>query len=566
MIIDNIEILSEVSAGGHAVVYKAWDPVLEKSFAIKLMRVDASENADRFLTEAKVLAQLDHQNIPRIYSYGKYENRPFLRMDFIVGRNLEEILNEKSKLPVNVAVAVVLQVAKALQYAHSLDYEIYGEKRHGIVHRDIKPANIIIDHTGSVKLIDFGIVKVDKLSIHTTSFSFIGTPSYMSPEQLDPSGEEDEPNEIDHRSDVYGLGCVLYECITGKRQFNSETISGMVTKKEKNKYDTSLLTGYSKEVQNIILKSTASEKVKRYQSVDEMVIALEKVLDSFRGGNNNTTILKYMQTGKSEIEKKARIPVPLIGIAVILVVASGLLIRGFNTISPTNLQKKISGTVSKTIDSVSTDTSQINTAVSPAEQVKNDSKPSRYLSSRTGEKISRKTVVREDNYEDTIFTKTTMQAKEKDPIEFFKNKQYQQVVNVLSLKNVDDLSDSLFLIYCGSLLTVDITKMSQIVMSRSINDGYVQYLWGRYMMSKDKWEMANGRYLLSLSKKSAISFKEDLYFNFVISSYNLYKKIPNIENREFFKARKADYLENYCNIKGVNNYNCSEVNEMLLIP
>lgn len=556
--IDGKEIISEISTGGHAIVYKAWDPVLETNYAIKVMRKDASDNAERFLTEAKILAQLKHPNIPSILNFGKVDDRPFIRMDFVDGVNLDEIIAEKEKLPAVVAVSIAVQVARALEYAHTIEYEIYGEKRKGIIHRDIKPGNILIDKSGNVKLIDFGIAKVDKLSIHTSATSILGTPYYMSPEQIDPP--DDEP--LDCRTDIYSLGCVLYECLTGECQFEADTITIIHGRKKIGKYDRSALKNFPPKLSRIIATATAPEKDDRYSTFSEMIEDLQSILDDSSVGNVSDCLKKYIDSGVySDVTvsiKSWRVAAVIFTLLATLFVITVFLFYLFQIDKP-------SGNISEAISPITDTLKEIATFVhkdipkDTAQQVKDNIIPE-IISEKSGTKTEKKNTRRNG----TAHSIPVPQPRQQESIPvLFKNLKYDEIIKMLSSKKTDELSDTAFLYLCGSLLHRDVQKLGEIVFSRSINDGYLYYLRGRYLYSKGKWDLARNWFLKALTLPSILPCEQSIMYFMVSTSYSQYKDKPNIQNRDNFQTSREEYLAKYCRNNN-SDENCRKVQIMLL--
>lgn len=203
--IGNYRVLSEVGAGGMAVVYKAIQEPLGRLVAIKALKSTIamdSQFAVRFEREAHFMASLQHENILHVVDFVKDGNSMYIVMEYVQGIDLYDLLELSPILPAEEAAIVALQIARALDYAHF----------RGIIHRDIKPANIMLSHQGEVKLMDFGIARDDKLSDLTETGTGLGTPSYMSPEQI-------LGDKLDFRSDIFSVGIVLYQMVTGQKPF-----------------------------------------------------------------------------------------------------------------------------------------------------------------------------------------------------------------------------------------------------------------------------------------------------------------------------------------------------------
>jgi len=216
-------VIQKLGAGAFGTVYKAKDKILGRLVAIKTIRLEGlaaqgaslDELMERFNREAQVSAQLKHPNIVTIYDVGQADAMNYLAMEFIDGVGLDRIIAEAGgKIPVTRAAQIAAQVADALDFAH----------KNSVIHRDIKPANIMIEAGDRVKVTDFGIAKVTTSGEHlTVTGSLLGTPSYMSPEQA-------RGTELDGRSDLFAVGCILYELLTGKKAFRGESITGLIFK------------------------------------------------------------------------------------------------------------------------------------------------------------------------------------------------------------------------------------------------------------------------------------------------------------------------------------------------
>ncbi len=260
-----------VGEGGMANVYKIWHEGLEVTRALKILKnASDKELRDRFFTEAKILADIHHPNIVEIHNIGYWEqNVPFIEMEFIDGSSIRDTLTKYTRFPLPAALISAYFVSQALHYAHIKDYTLYGKVYKGLIHRDIKPDNIIISSDGIVKLMDFGIARPTEVSLHTIGGKVMGSLAYLSPEQL-------EGKDIDHRSDVFSLGSVLYEMITGQRAFPQKTISELVRHKSKGEYAPidSFGLELSPSLVETIQKSMAMSPNDRFATAAEMGNAL----------------------------------------------------------------------------------------------------------------------------------------------------------------------------------------------------------------------------------------------------------------------------------------------------
>jgi serine/threonine protein kinase len=262
------EILEEIGRGGFATVYKARDTTLDRIVALKVLASHLLSDptfVKRFRAEFETVADLQYPNIVSVYEYGEVQGQPYIAMEYVAGKTLKQIIEERSApLPLDEAYRIVRQVASALTHA----------LRQGVVHRDLKPSNILIGAEGHAKLTDFGIAKIAGRAFQTTTGRIFGSPEYMSPEQA-------RNEELDHRSDVYSLGIVLYEMLTGKTPFTGDTpVSIMVSHSEREPPPPSQLTpSLPKPVETVILKALAKSRAERFQSAAEFAHYLHHAIE-----------------------------------------------------------------------------------------------------------------------------------------------------------------------------------------------------------------------------------------------------------------------------------------------
>lgn len=262
------EILREIGNGGMAIVYKAKDHVLNRDVAVKVLRDEYTTDSDfikRFNIEAQSAANLQHPNIVAIYDVGHEEenNLYYIVMELIKGKTLKEIINKDEKLSWKWAINIAIQIASALENAH----------KNGIVHRDIKPHNIMITEDGVAKVTDFGIAKAVSNSTITSFGTTIGSVHYFSPEQA-------KGSVTDAKSDLYSLGVVMYEMLTGKVPFDADTPVSVALKhiQEEPVPPIELNPEIPTAVNDIVLKAMKKDPTERYQSATEMLADLSKAL------------------------------------------------------------------------------------------------------------------------------------------------------------------------------------------------------------------------------------------------------------------------------------------------
>jgi serine/threonine protein kinase len=256
------QIIEERGRGGMAVVYKAYDAVLQRTVALKVLLPLLASNQEftqRFRREAITAANLRHSNIVVIYDVGAHENYQYIVMEYLEGLTLQQEIRQKGTLPITRVMLILGQLTAALDYAH-------GQR---LVHRDIKPANVIIDAGDHVTLTDFGLVKAARGSKITGEGAAIGTLKYMSPEQA-------VGKDLDFRSDIYSLGVIVYEMLTGEAPFAGvtpyQTLHELI-------YETPpplsrLNPGVDRRVERAVLKALAKEPEKRFASAGRFAEAL----------------------------------------------------------------------------------------------------------------------------------------------------------------------------------------------------------------------------------------------------------------------------------------------------
>lgn len=261
----NYQIKEQLGQGGMGAVYKVFDPILERQVALKVILPGyefTASQIERFTREAKAIARIKHPNIVAIHEIGEYP-RHYFTMDLIEGENLSQIL-EQGSLPVQEAIELTCKIASGLAAAH--------EK--GIVHRDLKPSNIMVDSSREPHLMDFGLAKLDSEEAQITrTGDVLGTPEFMAPEQIDPS-----LGTIDQVSDVYALGVILYQLLTGATPFNGTPIRVMWQKLNSPiQPPRSLNPALSPDLEAICLKAIAKLKKDRYPSAADLLSDLSKL-------------------------------------------------------------------------------------------------------------------------------------------------------------------------------------------------------------------------------------------------------------------------------------------------
>jgi len=281
--IGNCRIVEEVASGGMAVVYRAVQDPLGRTVAIKALKSSAAmeENVvTRFEREAKSLALLQHENIIHVYDFHRDRGALFIVMEYVQGIDLYDLLEKCGRLPYDVAAIIAMQVARALDYVHY----------RGIVHRDIKPANVMLSRQGGTKVMDFGIARDTSFGDLTEAGTGIGTPAYMSPEQV-------LGDKLDARSDIFSLGVMLYQMVTGKKPFvEDERRSAMhKIRLEKHVRARKLNPDIPRELERVIDRCLEKQPRDRWRSAQHMVMALERFLAKHVEMNHHARLVLFIR-------------------------------------------------------------------------------------------------------------------------------------------------------------------------------------------------------------------------------------------------------------------------------
>jgi eukaryotic-like serine/threonine-protein kinase len=285
------EVLGELGQGAMGVVYKAKDPLIDRVVAIKTINLglamdEKEEYEGRFYQEAKAAGRLNHPNIVTIYDVGKSGDIAYIAMEFLEGRELRDILNEGALLPVDQVLNIVAQVAQGLAYAHE----------HDIVHRDVKPSNIMVIRDGHAKITDFGIARMASASVRTQTGMVLGSPKYMSPEQV-------MGKSIDQRSDVFSLGVMLYEMLTGQAPFSGENVNAIMyqTLNAVPAPPNTLNPGVPEMVNFIVAKALAKGVEDRYQNAKDFAVDLRTCCDTLPRSGQRVDLSKPSATGEKRL-------------------------------------------------------------------------------------------------------------------------------------------------------------------------------------------------------------------------------------------------------------------------
>ncbi|MBQ8972607.1 MAG: protein kinase, partial [Clostridia bacterium] len=277
---------AKVGSGGMAIVYRGYDKIKKQTVAIKVLRPEYEQDEEfvrRFSREAEAASKVSHDNIVNMYDVGTDGDLRFIVMEFIDGRTLKEMIRDKGRIEPNRAIPMAIRILAAVDHAH----------RNGIVHRDIKPQNILVDKHGRVKVADFGIARLktaQTTQLQTENAAALGSVHYFSPEQA--RGEV-----ADEKSDLYSVGVVLYEMLTGNVPFDGDTPVAIAIKHmtEPPKSLRQSVNGVSKALDEVVMRALCKDPARRYQTAAEMAADLRLAVKTPRGG-----FVKYPQEGGAE--------------------------------------------------------------------------------------------------------------------------------------------------------------------------------------------------------------------------------------------------------------------------
>ena len=311
------EIIEELGEGGMGKVYRAHDTKLNEEVALKLIKPEIAADkrtVERFHNEIKIARKISHKNVCRTHDLHEEGLTLYLTMEYVRGEDLKSLIHRTKTLSVGTALAIARQMAEGLAEAHKL----------GIVHRDLKPGNVMIDKDGQAKIMDFGVARAMREKGITGAGAIIGTPEYMSPEQV-------EGKEADQRADIYALGIILFEMVTGRVPFEGETAFriAMKQKEEAPKNPQLLNPNLPDDLAGVILKCLEMDPAKRYLSAADVRAELERVEQGLptieRAAPKRATPLRKASTSKEITVKFAPQRLVIPALAVVVVIAAAII-------------------------------------------------------------------------------------------------------------------------------------------------------------------------------------------------------------------------------------------------
>ena len=309
------QVIEELGKGGMGRVYKVFDEKIKEKVALKLLKpeISADEQAiERFSNELRFARKIAHRHVCRMFDLGEDRGTHYITMEYVPGEDLKSILRMMGQMSAGKAVLVARQVCEGLAEAHRL----------GVVHRDLKPQNIMIDRDGNVRIMDFGIARSLKVKGMTGAGVVIGTPEYMSPEQI-------EGQDVDSRSDIYSLGIILYEMMTGRVPFGGDTFLSIAVKQktEQPRNPRDINPQIPDDIVRLILHCLEKDKAKRYQKVEDILSELGKIEKGIPTTEKILPAIKPSTSREITVKFKPRKLVIPAAALVVLVVATILALR-----------------------------------------------------------------------------------------------------------------------------------------------------------------------------------------------------------------------------------------------
>jgi tRNA A-37 threonylcarbamoyl transferase component Bud32 len=309
---------AQIGAGGMSTVYRALDQTLERRVAIKLMHREIASDSDqleRFRREARAVAQLSHPHIVGVIDAGEDESRPYIVFEYVDGETLKERIRRMGRLPMEEAIAYAIEIARALGCAHS----------HHIVHRDVKPQNVLIDEEGSAKVTDFGIARTLDQEGLTADGRVLGTTDYVSPEQA-------LGHDVNGQSDIYSLGVVLFEMLTGDVPFHGENQVSVAMKHVREDLPDlqSRRPEASATLASVLDRMTDKDLGRRYPDAPTLIADLEEALaiEAARSGRSTgeaTAVLRTLPpSARRRLPFRLRHPLPILGMIALLAVGAAI--------------------------------------------------------------------------------------------------------------------------------------------------------------------------------------------------------------------------------------------------
>lgn len=549
-LVGHCRVIELIAAGGMANVYKVWHEQLEVIRAIKILKPGFTEEAQgRLATEAKISANLRHSNIVEIYGMGYWNEIPYLEMEYVDGPSLKELLEKNIRLPISFSLSVVHCVCTALQFAFNQDMTLYGKVYDSLIHRDIKPANILISSKGIVKLADFGIARPSDVSIHTVGSKVMGTFAYLSPEQL--NGEK-----LDQRSDVYSLGTVLYEMLTGSKTFPQKLLAELVQRKSRGQFIPvgSMGIKLSRPLCLAVEKSLALDQSKRYVDAGEFNVELSACLRKMSSKTPEEIILAYLKNPYSPGMRKK----PIIDLFVLMrytgiTLAVLLVIIGTIRIYPQ--VKTFYFRIRSIIGSLTAITQTVDkqTSSTPAQKKNTEKSDSIVATIPAGKPVFPKPEPEPEKSFSSKPAETSTENPLTVALNFYNNGDYTKAITALETVEPPSLSTAQKTLRVIRLLQAYINTSRYedahtLIENESVSDGFFHLLKSEVYYKRNKLDKAlvSARKAENLSSSHVKALSRKATFQVATILHARYFLKPNEENLQTARREWNAYLSAYC--------------------
>lgn len=559
-------IIESIAAGGMANVYKVWQEQLEVVRAIKILKPGFDEESkSRLETEAKISANLRHHNIVEIFGMSFWNGIPFIEMEYVDGPSLKELLETSGRFPVPFTISVIHGLCSALQFAHNQDLTLYGKVYDSLIHRDIKPANILISSKGVVKLADFGIARPSDVSLHTVGGKVMGTFAYLSPEQL--NGEK-----LDQCSDIYAIGAVLYEMLTGTKTYPQKMLTELVHRKSRGQYIpvSSLSRDVPKSLCSAVEKCLSLDKSKRYQSAadldNDVISSLKKTSMKYFEDTIKSYISNPVPLPKQAVKARKSQRLTLISVTVLFllsaVIGVFLVDRYWDDLIP---EKKQDTTIVKQetatpVNQPPASVNQSQASVQPSETINKTVQITETASVSKIHDLPKK--------EPAPAVKNDNENELQKAIDTYKNGDYSSATDrFMALKSdsqYDKDKDIISIYILESMIkSGNSDKAIKMAETQECNDGYYYYLAGEQLYIKKALEKAEDAFKKARSKQSLFNKEAPQKASYYLAKIRdgLYMMKPNIDNKQLSIRAWTTYLDMYCTDE--QSKECSEANSRL---
>jgi serine/threonine protein kinase len=548
-----------------ANVYKVWHEQLEVVRAIKILKPGFDdESKSRLETEAKISANLRHHNIVEIYGMGFWNDIPYIEMEYVDGPSLKEILEKNGRLPLDFSIAVTHSLCTALHFAHTQDLTLYGKVYDSLIHRDIKPANILMSNKGVVKLADFGIARPSETSLHTVNGKVMGTFAYLSPEQLN-------ADNLDQRSDIYSLGTVLYEMLTGQKTYPQKMLTELIHRKSRGQYIPagSLCKDIPKQVNAIIDKTLTIDRNKRFQDAADLDCDLLSIVKKNTMRQFEEIIRNYIANPipialkQQQVRRHQSIAFAVYLLLFIITAAGGVYLvdKYWDTIVSLTMPVRKSPQVSQTKPPV-----PIDKTVTKAESLSHTAHQAHPLSLEQPKKTAN---IRSASQSSSVESLTKqVSGSTGRAVALFKSGDYVAAIALITEMlttplNATDRDQLTTYLLWAHVKNNDTQNALSIADSYECGDGYFYFLAGELQYTKNILEKAENSFkkarLLPSQFDKTIPGKSSLYLAKIRDGFYMMK--PNIDNKQLCVRAWSTFIDMYCT--GEESSECTDANERL---